>query len=208
MGLFDSLKNAVQSEVKQAINSSTREAINDLSKGVKNSLHNAVSCKSEKITFQSLPTSLDELKALPESKLDTPFKTVALVIAVLCNFGNDANATFEMLDYLNGPDNVNEYTKQFITERLTQKTYKTFAFFAGATPQNGYKPTTPYTITVSDNEYSYKEENWATMYVQSAGADSQGIVKLRKKPSTGQWFVNDIQCLSDIRVPVAEDPWA
>ena len=33
-------------------------------------------------------------------------------------------------------------------------------------------------------------------------------IKLRKKPSTGQWFLNDIQCLADIRVPVEEDPWA
>ena len=33
-------------------------------------------------------------------------------------------------------------------------------------------------------------------------------IKLRKKPSTGQWFLNDIQCLSDIRVPASEDPWA
>ena len=25
--------------------------------------------------------------------------------------------------------------------------------------------------------------------------------------STGQWFLNDIQCLSDIRTPAAYDPW-
>lgn len=25
---------------------------------------------------------------------------------------------------------------------------------------------------------------------------------------TGQWFLNDIQCLADIRVPVSEDKWA
>ena len=42
----------------------------------------------------------------------------------------------------------------------------------------------------------------------SGGADNPRPIKLRKKPSTGQWFLNDIQCLSDIRVPVAEDPWA
>lgn len=33
-------------------------------------------------------------------------------------------------------------------------------------------------------------------------------IKLRKKPSTGQWFLNDIQCLSEIRVPQEADPWA
>ena len=66
----------------------------------------------------------------------------------------------------------------------------------------------PYTIEISDNPHSYPEENWATLYVQSAGADSPRGIKLRKKPSTGQWFLNEIQCLSDIRVPAAEDPWA
>ena len=33
-------------------------------------------------------------------------------------------------------------------------------------------------------------------------------IRLRKKPSTGQWFLIEIQCLSDIRVPVETDPWA
>jgi len=46
------------------------------------------------------------------------------------------------------------------------------------------------------------------MYVTSGGADSPRPIKLRKKPSTGQWFLNEIQCLSDIRTPVAADPWA
>lgn len=53
-----------------------------------------------------------------------------------------------------------------------------------------------------------KEENWGILYVKSSGADAERPVKLRKKPSTGQWFLNDIQCLADMRIPVAEDPWA
>ena len=55
---------------------------------------------------------------------------------------------------------------------------------------------------------SFDNENWATMYVTSSGSDNPRPVKLRKKPSTGQWFLNEIQCLSDIRVPTADDPWA
>ncbi len=63
-------------------------------------------------------------------------------------------------------------------------------------------------IEVDVTPYSFDTENWATMYVKSAGADAPRSIKLRKKPSTGQWFLNEIQCLSDIRVPAAEDPWA
>ena len=82
------------------------------------------------------------------------------------------------------------------------------SFFEGAAPENGYQPVQPYSIVVSDNPYSYPDENWATLYVKSSGADNARGIKLRRKPSTGQWFLNEIQCLSDIRLPVEEDPWA
>ena len=113
-----------------------------------------------------------------------------------------------MLDFLKGPVEVSTYEKDFIRERLRGKYYKTFSFFEGATPENSYKPDTPYTIKVSENPYSFDNENWATLYVSSGGADNPRNIKLRKKPSTGQWFLNDIQCLSDIRLPKSEDKWA
>ncbi len=163
---------------------------------------------TESFTFASLPTSLAELQTLPEASLDSPFKTTALCIAVLCNWEKDANATWEMLDFLKGPESVSEREKQFIKDRLAGKQYKTLSFFKGATQDNGYVPVTPYTITVSDNPYSYPEENWATLYVTSGGADAPRPVKLRRKPSTNQWFINEIQCLADIRIPTEQDPWA
>lgn len=158
--------------------------------------------------FTSLPTNVSELKALPEAVLNSPYKTAALTLAVLCNYANDPDSTFEMLDFLKGPENVSEYEKQFIRERLKGKEYKSFSYFGGATPENGYTPVKPYTISVNENPYSFPDENWATLYVKSSGADSPRGIKLRRKPSTGQWFLNDIQCLSDIRIPVEADPWA
>lgn len=165
---------------------------------------------SEKITlkFATLPKNQAELSSLSEATLDTPFKTAALAMCALANYANSPEDTFAMLDFLKGPEPVSTYEKQFIKDRLSGKEYKVLSFFEGATPENGYKPSVPYTITVSDNPYSYAEENWATLYVKSSGADSERSIKLRKKPSTGQWFINEIQCLSDIRVPVSEDPWA
>ena len=140
--------------------------------------------------------------------MDSPYKVAALTLAALCRFADDETAVHEMLDYLKGPDSLSNSEKQFLRDRLTGKTYKSLSFFAGATPENGYAPTVPYRITVSSNPYSFEAENWATLYVQSGGADSPRPIKLRQKPSTGQWFLNDIQCLSDIRIPTAEDPWA
>ena len=166
--------------------------------------------KNESVTirFAALPVDLDALKALPEASLDSPYKTAALVIAALCRFEADENAAHEMLDFLKGPEALSNLEKQFLRDRLSGKAYKSFSFFAGATPENGYTPSEPYEITVSSNPYSFETENWATVYVQSGGADSPRPIKLRKKPSTGQWFLNEVQCLSDIRVPKADDPWA
>jgi len=163
---------------------------------------------SETFTFNALPTNVSELQALPEASLDSPFKTTALVIAALCNYEANEAATFEMLDFLKGPEPLSNLEKQFLKDRLLGKQYKTFSFFAGATPDNNYTPAKPYSITVGTTPYSFDNENWAVMYVTSGGADSPRPVKLRKKPSTGQWFINEIQCLSDIRIPKESDPWA
>ena len=163
---------------------------------------------TERFVFNTLPTNEAELQALPEFALDTPYKTAALVLAVLCNYDKDADATFAMLNVLKGPEEVSVFEKQFIKDRLDGKQYKVFSFFEGASVENNYTPALPLAVNVSSNPYSFTNENWAVMHVQSAGADSLRQIKLRKKPSTGQWFLNEIQCLSDIRTPAAEDPWA
>ena len=163
---------------------------------------------SETFTFSTIPANTSELRALPEAALDSAFKTTALTLLALCRYEQDASAAIEMLNYLKGPAEVSTYEKQFLQDRLRGKGYKPRSFFAGATPDNAYQPTVPYSITVSENPYSFDNENWATLYVTSGGADAPRPIKLRKKPSTGQWFLNEIQCLADIRIPKEEDPWA
>lgn len=200
MSLFDSLTSAVSRELKKTVNSAEKKISADVSK--------KLTTKNETFKFEALPTNVEELSSLPEFKLDTPYKTAALVLAALCNFENNPEKTFAMLDSLKGPESVSVYEKQFIRERLASKQYIITSFFAGATVDNGYKPSTPFSITVSSNNYSFTEENWATLYVTSAGADSARMIKLRKKPSTGQWFLNEVQCLGDVKTPKALDPWA
>lgn len=199
MSIFDSLKRQAKSQLKREATKIVKDAAQNIGKGRN---------RSETFSFSAMPMSLDDLKALPEASLDSAFKTTALTVLALCRYEQDPAVAFEMLDFLKGPENVSTYEKQFIAERLKGKGYKARSFLAGATPENGYQPTTPYTITVSETPYSFDNENWATLYVTSSGSDNPRPIKLRKKPSTGQWFLNDIQCLSDIRVPVTEDPWA
>lgn len=164
--------------------------------------------QSQTFVFPTLPADAEALRKLPEAALDTPFRTAALALSALCSYERDEAAALAMLDVLKGPEPLSVYEKQFLRDRLKGKQYKVNSFFAGASVDNGYQPSVPYTITVSDNPYSYPDANWATLYVKSAGADSPRPIKLRKKPSTGQWFLNELQCLADIRVPKEQDPWA
>ena len=203
MSIFDSLKRQAKSFIKREASKAVRGAVNSAVQSVGKGKNH-----SETFTFSALPANLSELQALPESDLKSAFKTIALTILALCRYEHDQNAAIEMLNFLKGPEDLSTYEKQFIAERMKGQEYKPRSFLAGATPENGYQPTIPYTITVSETPYSFDEENWATLYVTSSGSDNPRPIKLRKKPSTGQWFLNDIQCLSDIRIPVAEDPWA
>ncbi len=46
----------------------------------------SIGSKRETFTFASLPESLAEMQALPEARLDTPFKTAALTVLALCAY--------------------------------------------------------------------------------------------------------------------------
>lgn len=160
-------------------------------------------------TFETLPTTLAELKALSEASLQDAFATVALTVAVFANYPKNKEAALEMLDFLKGPEDVSAYDKSFIADRFSDKDYVPKSFFEGATPDNSYEPNKPYTITVSDNPYSYQSEGYATLYITSGGADSPRAVRVRTKPSTGEWFINEYGgILMGIREPKALDPWA
>ena len=196
MGLFDSIKRQAGSAIGNAAAGAVTGAINEAAR------------KRETFTFTTIPRSVADLKALPESDLSTPFKTCALTMLVLLNYGDDVNATIEMLNYLKGPEPMNAYQIQFLKDRLAGKEYVARSFFEGSSPQNNYIPTEPLKITVYDNPYSYPEAGWATLHMDSTGADSPRQIKCRLKPSTNQWFMVENLALSDIRTPVAADPWA
>ena len=203
MGIFDSLKRQAVSALKREASKTLNNAVNDAVQAVGKGRNH-----KETFTFASLPINAAQLRALPEASLDSAYKTTALTILALCRYEHQPADAIEMLNFLKGPAPLSTYEKNFIEERMRGMKYKARSFLAGATPENGYKPTVPYSVTVSATPYSFDNENWATLYVTSGGSDNPRPIKLRKKPSTGQWFLNDIQCLADIRVPTEEDPWA
>ena len=196
MGLFDSFKNNAVQNVGNAV----RGAVNSAAQNLGN--------HSETVTLSALPKTLEELQAMPQADLRNPYGTVALTLAALCRYGESVDDCLQMLDFLRGPRPLSPMDKQFLRDRLVGKAYVPISYFAGTSPQNDYTPSEPYRITVKKNPYSEHGEDFLTLYVHSSGADSDRIVEVRRKPSTGQWFLWEAKCLSDIRVPVSADPWA
>ena len=156
--------------------------------------------------FEKLPQNVSELCALPEATLADPFMTAALTAAVLCRYEAAHNDCEEMLNVLRGPRPLSVFETQFLWDRLAGKGYKPYSYFAGAGPANNYTPDLPYTITVKDSPYSYKNEGYATLYLTSGGADSPRPITLRKKGE--QWMLWEEFLLADIRTPAKDDPWA
>ena len=163
--------------------------------------------KSVKITFSSLPESYEAFTALPEAKMDNPFSTAALSVLAFCFYPENKDLSLQMLDFLRGPRPLSVMDKQFIADRFRDKDYVPRSYFEGATPNNNYLPSEPYSIVVSENPYSYQNEGYATLYLTSGGADSPRSVQLRLAKD-GKWYLWEQYLLADIRKPESENPWA
>ena len=158
---------------------------------------------SKSFTFENLPMTVNDLKPCK-----TPFEAVAMSACAFARYTENREDGLEMLNYLRGPRPLTNSDISFIDEHLKGHEYLPWSFFKGATPANNYTPSKPYKITVKENPYSYKSKGYATLYVHSGGADSDRAITVRKKESTGEWFLwTHAGFLASIRVPDSEDPW-
>ena len=163
--------------------------------------------KKEKFTFTNLPITYEEFLSLNESKMTSPFETVALTIVALYHYPLNKDLSLQMLNYLRGPRPLSEMDKQFIRDRFMDKDYVPRSYFEDATPDNNYTPKVPYTLEVCEGPYSYQNEGYATLLVQSNGADSLRQVQVRLAKD-GKWYLWEQMLLADIRKPENTDPWA
>ena len=188
MSIFDKLKSTAQTAAQTAAQSVS-------------------GAKSESFTFDALPESVDELKALPEAALATPFQAAALTVCALCAYAAEPGIGIEMLNFLKGPQPLSPYELSFLKERFSSNpAYLPFSYFKGAAPDNDYTPDRPFTVTVEANPYSFEQEGYAVLHLTSGGADSPRQVKLRRKGE--QWFLWEQMLLVGIRKSRSEDPWA
>ena len=163
--------------------------------------------KSVSVAFGALPRTYNEFTALPQAAMQSPFDTAALFVAAMCLYPQNSTEALRMVSFLKGPQPLSGYDMQFLADRMRGKDYLPRSFFAGATPANGYTPSQPLSVIVSENPYSYQEQNYAKLFLQSGGADSPRPIQLRLAKD-GRWYLWEQFLLSDIRPPTASDPWA
>lgn len=164
--------------------------------------------KSFDITFPNMPADLESFKALPQASLVSPYDTAALTVVALSFYPKDRELCYAALDILRGPRPLSGVDKQFINDRFMDgKEYLMRSYFNGATPQNDYAPSEPYTVTVSENPYSRDNAGYLKLFIRSGGADSARYVTLRNAKD-GKWYLWEQFLLSDIRAPESTNPWA
>ena len=159
--------------------------------------------ESKKVVLDPLPKSAAEI--MPAK---TRQQTAAFAVAARVRYTEDTEAGIAMLDKLLGPRPLSNLSKQQLRDQLRGKEYTARSYFDGATPDNNYTPSMPYTVTVSETPYSYQNENYAQLWIRSGGADNPRPVTMRLKPSTGEWYLWEYAgLLAGIRIPAKDDPW-
>lgn len=159
---------------------------------------------------EDLPGNLEEMSKMPEFALHSPYDTAALLILSMRVYAENPAASREMIDALRGPSPMSGLERQFLRDRMAgQEAYLAMSYFKGAVPGNGYTPSMPYTVEISDDANSFSQPSQARLFVHSGGASSARPLTLRHKPSTNQWFLWEYSSLlSGVQKPVSDDPWA
>ena len=191
MGLFDKLKKQAVSAVSNAV----KEGVQNLGN------------KTVPIEISSIPSSLTEFTAMPQAGMSTPFETAAMTVVALCVYPYNKDESIKMLNHLRGPRPLSNHEISFLADRFRDSNYVPRSYFNGATPDNDYEPQAPYTITVSENPYSYENQGYAKLFIRSGGADNPREVLLRQAKD-GKWYLWDQFLLLSIRPPKSADPWA
>lgn len=158
-------------------------------------------------TFDALPESLAQMQSLPEAALETPFQTAALTVLALCAYGAEEAIGIEMLNWLKGPRPLTGYEISFLKDRFRGGHHVPFSYFSGATPENDYTPTQPFTLTFEAGPYADANPGYKKLHIRSGGADNPREVVLRQK-GDGTWLLWDQFLMVGIRQAKSEDPWA
>ena len=212
MALLDDLLKRRGAAAKGVLHSGAVKVKSGISNGIDSAVKNAkqkASVKHKTVKFEKLPQNAEEMKAMANFDQKDEYAVAAFTVAALLRFVSDQEDGKAMLSVLKGPEAVSNLELQMMQERLSDSDYLIRSYFKGAEPANDYKPKDPWTVEMVEYPNSRDIENYLYLYVVSGGADNPRQIQLRKKPSTGEWFIWVFQgLLMDIRIPVSEDKWA
>ena len=171
------------------------------------------------VTFDRLPATAEELEQVDRTGENGKFVAVALLLAAYKTWVPEDEETCAamMAALMESPSAegvYTEFTRSFVKERMLQNgkwAYIADAYFDGASPENGYTPEEPLTVTL--REYAYAPQI-STIYgvelhvekivTEFSGADTERAVSVYEDPSDGRWYVfSDTYAglLSDVREP-------
>ena len=88
------------------------------------------------VVIQNIPENLQEFERLA-AKGRKPEHICALFLCALALFDRDKDTGTAAMNLLRGPRPMTPYDAQFLRDRLRGKSYLPFAYFEGATPENG-----------------------------------------------------------------------
>lgn len=161
--------------------------------------------QSGTVIFNRFPANEKEFKEVREKIGREPHGAVALQLMAYEMYRRNADAGTACIELNNTINNVNpaiDRLKQlFGSDQNYARPYQIAAFIKGATPDNGYNPTQPYTIEVKVNdgrEYDYSQDYQSNMlYLEvltqgkDHGSETVYVVKTKKpdEPGDGEFFI-------------------
>ena len=169
-----------------------------------------------KITFNGFPTTAADLKnitrtdgngSVDDGKQDGKYLTIALAISAIAAYSNGDSANGKaMLEELLVSPTISaayvgdaSYISQDNFDYDNKREKLPWAFFDGATPENGHKPSEPYTITLEESVYA---PTVSTIYGATLTLEEIYIhidthpclsntlsLKVYKDPKDGNWYL-------------------
>ncbi len=160
------------------------------------------------VSYNALPSSLDEFNNLVMEGLSAPEKTCALFICAVNMLGQDLEEGLKAIDLLKGPAPLSNFEKSWFKDRISDKKYLANAYLGGATPENSYTPTIPYTLTfMPDPRPQDCEPGYMRLQIKTPAFDSPRHIKLRQKGEN--WYIWDANSIMlGVKTPAKDDPWA
>lgn len=180
--------------------------IKDFWASAKGKSASAAGNQSETFSFRVLSESLEQMQALPEASLDTPYKAAALVLCALCVYVADEKIAVEMLNWLRGNRPLNSMELSFLKNCYRNDVDVPFSYFKGAVPATNYVPSFPLEVTIESNAHSDLNPGYKKLFLRSGGHEKPREIVLRQTYD-GHWQLLEQFLLVGIRPPMSIDPW-